>query len=315
MTFMTLKKTAFVTSILSILHPATLYAGQTSTSATDQVVLTEQTEIIIDMGAANRVIAADLLRTLSQEIPAAVCYLHHDVDVEEASELLGKSIARFDETVLALLHGDESRGIIGPETLFKVAREIEELIVAWEPIHDAALTVLTDPSDRAAVEVVYDSADRMLDQTYHLLSEIEAEYSNPVELLQSDMLLLEVSGRLAMMTQRMAYEACRVWSGEGNAALIEDLQKTIGQFEVGMRALTDGMPELGIKPAPTAEIAENLKHVASDWSVINGYLETVISGAEMSVDDRANLYHLLAVKLHKVEELEDLYQAYSKRVY
>ena len=315
MTVLPLKKSAFLLSTLIALLPNSLLAGKTSPPIPEQIVLAEQTDIIIDMGAANRVIAADLLRTLSQEIPAAVCYLHHNVGVDEASDLLRSSITQFDTALFALLNGDETLGIIGAERLHRVTVEIEELIATWGPIQNAALTVLDDPSDEAAVTTIFDAADTLLDATYHLLSEIEAEYSNPVELLQSDVLLLEVSGRLAMMTQRMAYEACRIWSGDGSEALIADLQKTISQFEAGMHALTNGMPELGIKPAPTPEIAHNLEFVAADWAVISGYLEAAISGAEMSIADRADLYHLLAVKLHKVEELEVLYQTYSKRVY
>ncbi|KJZ21132.1 type IV pili methyl-accepting chemotaxis transducer N-terminal domain-containing protein [Loktanella sp. S4079] len=315
MNFSPLTLSAFVTSILSTSIPSAVSAGQTSTPAPDGLVLVEQTDIIIDMGAANRVIAADLLRTLSQEIPAATCYLYYGVDVDEARELLETSISKFDKALLALLNGDESMGIIGAEPLPRVVREIEELMATWSPIHDAAEAVLADPSNTDAVTLIFDSADVMLDKTYHLLSEIEAEYSNPVELLQSDMLLLEVSGRLAMMTQRMAYEACRIWSGDGTPELVADLVKTIGHFEAGMDALSNGLPELGIKPAPTPEIAAVLELISSDWSDIRGYLDSVIAGEELSVEVRESLYHLLAVKLHKVEELETLYQDYSKRVY
>jgi hypothetical protein len=265
-----------------------------------------------DTGSANRIVAGDTLRTLSQEIPAAVCHLHNDIDVAEATELLTESISKFDAVTLALLNGNEEMGIIGGETRRKTVVELEALIEAWTPVHDAALQVLADPTDVDATTVVYDSADYMLEKTFHLQDELESEYANPVEMVQANLMLLEVSGRMAAMTQRMAYEACRVWSHEGSEELIADLNKTIGSYEASMSALSNGMPQLGILPPPTPEIAESLKEVIDGWATIRGYLDEVISGAEISVPVREDLYHQLAVKLHKVEEIEGLYQAYSK---
>jgi hypothetical protein len=272
-------------------------------------------QFVEDTGSANRIIAGDFLRTLSQEIPAAVCHIHNGIDVAEATELLTGSIAHFDAVTQALLNGNDAMGIVGGETRRRTVGELEALSDAWKPVHDAALNVLADAADADATAIVYGSADYMLEKTYHLLSELEGEYANPVELLHSDMMLLEVSGRMAAMTQRMAYEACRVWSHEGSDELIADLGKTIGIYEASMNALSNGMPELGIMPPPTPEIAASLEVVADGWTTIRGYLDTVVSGEEVSVAIREDLYHQLAVKLHKVEEIEVLYQTFSKRVY
>jgi hypothetical protein len=307
---------ALALTIPMSLPAATHVAAPSSTIGVDgKLAITQQIQFVEDTGSANRIVAASYLRTFSQEIPAAVCHLHQGIDVEEATELLIFSVATFDAIALALLDGNEAMGIIGGETRRKTIVELEALIAIWEPVHDAALAVLADPSDAAAAAIVYDSTDVMLEKTYHFLSEIEGEYANPVEVLQSDVMLLEVSGRMAAMTQRMAYEACRVWSGDGTDELISELEKTIQIFEASMGALSNGMPELGVKPPPTPEIAQGLDVVAADWSTIRGYLDQVLSGAAVSVEVREDLYHQLAVKLHKVEEIEGLYQAFSKRVY
>lgn len=312
-------RTIAVTCTLSF--PVTSQASVNSTvvvpsaSQNGGVVRVEQLQFVEDTGAANRIIAGDLLRTLSQEIPAAVCHLHNNVDVAEATELLTKSVTSFDTVTLALLNGDEAMGIVGGETRRKTIVELEALIATWEPKRDAALAVLADPTNAAAAEVVYASADEMLDKTYHLLSELEGEYANPVELLQSDMMLLEVSGRMAAMTQRMAYEACRVWSGDGSADVQAKLDESVSIFEASMGALSNGMPSLGIAAPPTPEIASILEDVSEDWGILSGYLDQVRSDTDVSLEVREDLYHRLAVKLHKVEELEELYQNYSKRVY
>jgi hypothetical protein len=309
----------FGAGVLSTASVAMSVLMQSGGAAADQFlenfVQVEQSAIVYDHGAANRVVAADLLRTLSQEIPAAVCYIAHDVDVEEASELLRTSVEHFDLAIRALRDGNDALGILDAERLPRVVREIDELIHVWAPLHDAALAVLADHHDYDAAELIYASADPMLEATYHLLVEVEAEYSNPVELLQSDVLNLEVSGRMAMFTQRLAYESCRTWAGESDEEMVADLRKTISHFEASMDGLANGLPALGLQPAPTPEIATSLDEIAQDWSEIRGILDAVSAHAPTSMDDRTDLYHLLAVKLHKIEELEVLYQDYSKRVY
>ena len=260
-------------------------------------------------------VAAALLRTLSQEIPAAACHLHNNVDVEDAVAELSYSVAKFDAVALALLNGNEDMGIIGAETRRKTVAELEALIETWTPIHDAAVAVLDDPSDRTAVDVIYASTDVMLEKTYHLLTEIQSEYSNPAELLQSDLMLIEISARMAMMTQKMAYEACRVWSNEGNDALVADLTETKQIYKASVDALTNGLPALGIIPPPTPEIADSLAAADADWSIIGGLLDRVVAGDPLTNEERLDLYHRLVVKVHKVEGIENLYQEYSKRIF
>ena len=264
--FVSVKKNVKYTVLgLMLVNPVAVLADtSTHNSLADNQPHFMQASFVDDTGAANRIIAGDLLRTLSQEIPAAVCHLHNDIDVEEATALLASSVARFDATILALLNGNESMGIIGGETRRKTIAELENLIVDWAPIHDAALAVITDPTDATAAAIVYGSTDTMFEKTYHLLSNLEGEYAIPTEVLQADIMLLEVSGRMAAMTQRMAYEACRIWSGETSDELVSDLEMTVQVFEASMNALRGGLPELGIQPAPTPEISAGLDDVASD---------------------------------------------------
>lgn len=302
-------------AVPSLSSDEVLVQARETTIEDGKIVLVEQFQIRSDGGASNRVVAAALLRTLSQEIPAAACHLHNNVDVEEAIEELSYSVAKFDAVLLALLNGNEDMGIAGGEARRKTVAELEALIEAWTPIHDAAVAVLDNPSDRNAVDVIYASTEVMLEKTYHLLTEIQSEYSNPAELLQSDLMLIEISARMAMMTQKMAYEACRVWSNEGNDALVADLTETKQIYKASMDALTNGLPALGIIPPPTPEIADSLAAADADWSIIGGLLDRVVTGDPLTNEERVDLYHRLIVKVHKVEEIENLYQQYSKRIF
>ncbi len=269
-----------------------------------------------DSDAANRIVAADLLRSLSQEIPAAVCHLHQGISVAEARGLLQHSVETFDRVANALLHGDESLGVIGSEARPRIVMELEALIKDWAPIRDASLTVLAQPDNAEAAQAIYDSNEVMYDKTYKFLAHLEGQYANGSELLASDMMLLEVVGRMAVTNQRLAYDACQVWSHDADAAHIaEDLLKTMSIYENSLTALSVGMPSMGIEPPPSKVISEKLDEIGDHWKEIHDKLIVVSTGVEISIEDREWLYHELAVKLHAIEELERLYENHAKRIY
>lgn len=274
-----------------------------------------QVQFVEDTGSANRVVAGDVLRTVSQEIPSAVCHLHNNVASGTSAELLMEGVGKFDLMLDALINGNEDLSIIGGEERRKTKTMLEDLQSAWGPFREAALKVHNDPSDKVALTIVYDNASAMLDQTYALLTEIEAQYANPVEFMQSDVMLLEVAGRQAMMTQRMSYLACRQWSGAATDNYVEELRTTADRFDFAMNAMRNGMPEVGIKPPPTDEIASLLDEAASDWSIITGHLDVISTSDDPGDDVTTDLYELLAVKMHKMEEVAQLYTEFAKRDY
>lgn len=301
--------------------PGMLFAeAQKSPNATtvfdgNKLLLVDSLKFVEDTGAANRILAGDILRTLSQEVPAAVCHLHHGVAVPEATDLLRLSIAKFDAITEALRDGNDEMGILGGETARKTTNALNDVIAAWAPVQQAALAVLETPADAAAADVVFASSDRMLDATYLLLSALEGEHANPVELMQSDIMLLEVSGRMVAMTQRMAYEACRVWSGANDEKYVADLTQAKQVFELSLTALTDGMPNLGVEAAPTPEIAAALSDVADDWRWISDTMAAIVAKQDVPEERRAELYSRLAAKLHRAERIAEMYQDYSKRIF
>lgn len=268
-----------------------------------------------DTGAAIRIEAGDALRTISQEVPAAVCHLHNGVASELSAKLLREGLDKFDLMADALLNGDSNFGIIGGEERVKTRRMIEEVQASWAPLREAGEGVLADPSNESAVKVFYANASDMLDKTYRLLSEMEGQYANPVELLYSDAMLLEVAGRQSMLSQRLSYLSCLVWSGAADETYSELLNTAAGQFKFAMRAMQSGAPDLGIQPPPTEEIAAKLGEMAADFDVISGHLVTVIETGALDAEAAASLYAILADKMYKMDEIAHLYAVYSKRVY
>ncbi|MEJ6403235.1 type IV pili methyl-accepting chemotaxis transducer N-terminal domain-containing protein [Yoonia sp. 2307UL14-13] len=297
--------------------PFVLFPSLSTADATRDrdVVALLPAQFVEDTGAANRIEAGDILRTVSQEVAAAVCHFHNGVAPDLSEKLLNEGIGKFDVMLDALLNGNENLGIVGGEERRKTIALLEQVGASWQPTRDAALGVIAEPTDTSAVNVVYGSATTLLDQTYLLLSELEGEYANPVELLQADVMLLEVSGRQSMLTQRLSYLACRAWSGTADANYKETLATTLSQFDFAMGALRNGMPEMGIMPPPTDEIADLLERAAADWTVIEGHIATMNDADIADTETADALYRMLADKMYTMEEVAHQYALYSKRVY
>lgn len=313
MSFLPVRETLFA---LAVTTPASTHAELTVVEVNgQQIELLLPTQFVTDTGASNRIEAGDVLRTVSQEIPSAVCHLHNGVAPETSVKLMNQGIAKFDLMLDALINGNEAIGIVGGEERRKTMVLLEELETLWQPVRAASLAVQNDPTDVAALNVVYDNASLMLDKTYYLLSELEGQYANPVELMQSDVMLLEVSGRQAMMSQRISYLACRKWSGAVDADYVEALKTSMQQFGFGMNALRNGMPEVGINPPPTEAISLLLDQAAADWDVVSRHVETISQTGAIDDAGATELYELLADKMYKMEEVAHLYAEYAKRIY
>jgi hypothetical protein len=266
-----------------------------------------------DLGAADRIRAADRLSTLSQEISAATCFLHNDVAPDLNHELLSHSIAEFDLILDALANGSEELHIIGAETNRKTLAEIAAIKAEWQPLHAAAQTIVDDHANTPAMEVIYGQSEHLLETTSHLLSELEGEYSHPTQVLLTDVILIQFSGRQAMLTQKIAFEACLVWSGHGGDAQKDDLKVITERFDLIANALYDGMPDAGISAAPTEEIRGALAEVMSDWEDVSDYLDLMTAGGDVDAQDVEWISQVLTTKMKKMEAIVDLYTDFSRR--
>ncbi|MEO0829029.1 MAG: hypothetical protein AAFY03_01045 [Pseudomonadota bacterium] len=85
-------------------------------------------------------------------------------------------------------------------------------------------------------------------------------------------------------------------------------------FTLGVKALLDGMPELGVIPAPNDKIRSALLEVREDWDVIVKELDDIVAGVE-DVAIYEDLYHRLNVKTDKLHDIVGLYADYAHHQY
>jgi len=297
-------RTTFVCTICAV--PMAHVTAQTAAPST------MQTDIIQDTGVANRLTVGEVLRSLTQEIPAAVCHLQNQIDVDDAAGILAAGLDQVDELTGALLTGDIFWGIEATETRRKTIAEIEALQAEWAPIQAAGMRVLDDPSDQQAARIVYGAADILMDKTYRLLTTLDAQYSGSAEIQMRDVVLIQVAGRMAALHQRAALDACLLWSNGEDAEIAQDLATTMSHYENSLRALLDGLPAMGILPPRTPGIADKLAEVESYWARNKAVLETAVTGQAATVDVREVLYNHIIDEHVSLLDVIYLYQDHSK---
>jgi hypothetical protein len=272
----------------------------------------ELSEARVDTGAADRIEAAALLQVYSQETASAACHMANDVRFDEAKELMLEAKTKFSIVLDALEFGNTDMHILEPETRRKTLVKIQSLRENWQPVLDAAIVLLDNPSDESALKVIKANNEAILDQANLLTGELEAQYANPAELMQSDVMLLEFAARQAVLTQKMAKVSCEIWVGNRSEDRIAKLTDSMNTYEATLDALLNGMPALGLQAAPTPQIRDALLEASTHWKKTKSELQVVLSGDGVTEEIKSELFHDLNLAMRDMQTIEHLYVKFSK---
>ncbi|MGD1883331.1 MAG: type IV pili methyl-accepting chemotaxis transducer N-terminal domain-containing protein [Paracoccaceae bacterium] len=267
----------------------------------------------IDSDGADRIRLADRLTMLTQRVAAASCALTSDVAIEESHYHLEEAMHETDIILNALRYGNDALHILGPEENRRLLKDLYELDHEWQETHGAVEAVIADGHDVESAHVIDDHNLKLLELSSVLVSDVLGAYSHPYEMTQADALLIKIAGRQRMLTQKMAKDACEIWTGYHAKEGREDLEKTMVIFENSLNALRFGMPAAGIEPAPTPAIEADLDKLLKRWSVIRGNLDKLLAGDELNMDQKYEIFHDFNVELDELEHLIHDYKVYVER--
>ncbi|MEO1275797.1 MAG: type IV pili methyl-accepting chemotaxis transducer N-terminal domain-containing protein, partial [Pseudomonadota bacterium] len=167
--------------------------------------------------------------------------------------------------------------------------------------------------DVESAHIIDDHNLKLLELATTLASDITGQYSHPFELTQADALLITLAGRQRMLTQKMAKDACEIWTGYHAEDGRADLEKSMKTFETALTALRFGMPALGVKPAPTEVIAKDLDSLLERWGVLRGNLDALLAGEELNMDQKYEIIHDFNIELDELDHLIHDYKIYAER--
>lgn len=268
--------------------------------------------VVQDVGAQERINFSGKLRMLSQRIPSAACHLSEGVDPEAATKLLTSATVEFDKIVNGLEFGDPDLKIVGAETRRKTLAQIHDLRSKWEPVKIAAQSMAAGDVSEENLAIILDQNMAVLGSAKLLVSELVGQYSDPSAMLQAHSMLIDISGRQRMLTQKMSKESCMLASQHANSDTAEQLNGTMEMFEVSLMALMGGMADAGIRPPPNQEIAEGLNKVSYEWNGLKPTLETLLSGEDISIEAEADKFNRLNITMGKMNEVVQMYAEAAK---
>jgi len=265
---------------------------------------------ISDDGATERVNFSGKLRMLSQRVAAAACNLTANVETELSRAILTEAQAEFIKIVQALELGDADLRIRGEEKRRKTLEALSSLHKEWDPMSMAIDKLLNGENIEENEALIEQKNMPLLSAAKLLVSEISGQYSDPTLMMQSDAMLVDISGRQRMLSQKMSKEACLLLSGQD--AVADELNGTIEMFDVSLNALRLGMPDVGMKAAPTTEIANGLDEISNKWQSIKPTLEDPSSIDTTDLAQRGELFKSLNTILSEMNAVVGMYTIYGK---
>lgn len=240
-----------------------------------------------DDSAEQRINLSGKLRMLSQRIPSAACHLAKGIDTEAATTLLLDASAEFDSILNALEKGDNGLNISKPEARKKTLAQISDLRGKWGPMKDAASALAEGSATEAQLNYIFSENMTVLGAAVGLVSELVKQYSNPNAVSQANLMLVDISGRQRMLTQKMSKESCIAGTDFATATTLDDMNSTMQVFEASLEALKFGMPAVGINPPPNGAISAELDLVSQDWAAVKPLLINIGKGETLEKDKEA----------------------------
>lgn len=284
-------------------------ASLTGAQAADKAV---KGKLWKDIGASERVDFSGRLHMLSQRIAASTCNLEAGVEPTISKGILAASSDEIDRIVKALEFGNPLMKIIGAEKNPRIMANLEKINGQWVPIRKTIEEVVDGGNSKGSYQAFEDWNVPFYEDANLLVSEVAAQYSDPVDLLQGDAIYVDLSGRQRMRTQMLLKEACNIWKDQPVAAEQEALMDTIGLFDRTLVALRDGAPEVGIKPAQDVKITNALIKLTDDWDNTKPALITVAQGQKLPDPAKTKVYLDLNEMLIKSNDIVTLYSKYAK---
>ncbi|MEO1640816.1 MAG: type IV pili methyl-accepting chemotaxis transducer N-terminal domain-containing protein [Pseudomonadota bacterium] len=265
-----------------------------------------------ETNAQERINFSGKLRMLSQRIPSAACHLDQGIDVDGATTLLIGATAEFEKILTALENGDPELNIINPETNRRALMRIAALRAEWEPLKAAAEAIIAENANADDVAFILNENLPVLSAAQLLVEQLVRQYSNPNDATAASLMLIDISGRQRMLTQKMSKESCMLDIAENTDVVLEDLEGTMRIFEASLEALQFGLPQVGILPPPNSAIATGLGEVGREWSVARPQLVNLMAGEVLDPDAQVVKFQALNTTMATMNRVVGMYAEAAK---
>ena len=291
---------------------AAITVGCFALQAQAEQATTEPGVYATDQGGGDRINFAGKTRMLSQRIAGAACIEAHSDDKAEMAATLDAAIVKYDKIINALRDGNSEMHIVGAEKKRKILVRLDAQSELWKPFYAAAEIIKSGKDSEESLKFIAENNMALLGLAKDMVVEVKTKYANPVDITESEALLIDFAGRQRMLTQKIAKEACGVVSDHTLFGNLDDMNKTIAMYKTTLNALYDGMPAVGLMPPPTDEIKANLEQAMKLWKETSEVLSTISGKDSMDASQLVDLFKMLHENLSIMNKITGQYSVYAE---
>lgn len=283
--------------------------GATAAVSANLNDLPTQAKFNLGTDAVERLRLVERLPMLTQRVAAASCAVTGGLDIEKHQDVLKASSREFNAIIRALKYGNPNFNVTSAEENRQILNDIDLVSEAWGYTKSAVYGRLSGRDDAANAIVIGSHNKALLSMTNTLAAEIHGHYGHPIDVKQSDAMALSIASRQAQLLQQIALAVCE------NQAADKELNELVALFDASLLALGGGMASVGLGPAPTEQIADELAALSQRWSAIKARYFLGNNAAKLDSSATQMLLADLNRELHALDHLADHYAAYASRLY
>ena len=246
-------------------------------------------------------------RMLIQRAGKFVCLAYQNPDPAPLLAAAAQTLALHQTTEAGLKDGDAELGL-EPETNASVLSALTRANNAFAPygqtIRDAIEGRRVEQEHLQAISDLNGPALAEMDAAVNL---IERVYKS-AELSEQMAMLINISGRQRMFTQRLVLLMCLSRSGLASSDTREELFRTMNRFNISLNILNRVTPG-ALRDSRSQPIIERLNSVQGDWAALSERISTALRITEVgSVEDILHINERAEDLLTRMNEIVLLYE-------
>lgn len=258
--------------------------------------------------AKTRLNIAGRQRMLIQRVVKSACFSSLGIERMMYRSAMADSQNLFVASLNALQNGDTELGL-SQEVSATLLESLAEISTDWSSLStlaDSAISPEGISTDALAnLDVVGLDLLAGANTVVQDVLQVYGEQLDDLPLVLS--ISIDVAGRQRMLSQKMAKEFCLIDAGVAPLENQSNLAESISIFTATLAGLQNGLPGMVI-PAPNYDIRQKLREVASLWMPIEGVLQAVADGGEITDSDRAAVVNNMDAVLKAMNEAVEMYE-------
>ncbi len=224
-----------------------------------------------------RIALAGRQRMLGERIAKAACFAGIGLEPDRHIQEMAVAADLFERSLAVLRAGDRTRGIRAAEDA-ETDQSLTRVAQIWEfyrpLVSEGTAMGLVERGQVAEMARLTRVLVAELDRTVSRVERVEAKRQVPL----GRAIALGIAGRQLTLTQAMSKDICLIASGLGGEAPGRALSGAVGLFGASLSALSEGAPDLGIRPPASPAHGAKLAAVAELWAPLAPLYDTVAGG-------------------------------------